>query len=251
MTQQPRTVKLDSLDDPITTPRKGIFTTRAPNPTTSVIPAAPAVQSKRVESRTLEDLSAHVKPGQKALVCIDIDNTLLARTVVGNLKTGKQIKTAINPDTTGIIQRLRQSAPDAKIVILSAGDIESTREKLRLVGLSERELDAVIVVDIVNGPFEVKSAGIYEYLAATGFDPQHICLIDDEENVHDEIKETCEVLQKPLTSLVFNGHEECTLRVQYQNQVNIFGYKYSFEQFKLDKLKEQGKSAGDYWRDNE
>ncbi|WP_257287109.1 DUF2608 domain-containing protein [Endozoicomonas sp. SESOKO2] len=200
-------------------------------------------ESKRLEkSENIGEVLAHIKPGEPVVVCFDLDETLIAKDIVAG---GRQERRMVNPDTAKIIQDIRTKAGpgNAKIILLTANEEDSLREKLEKTQLDRHLFDDAITIKVQTGPLKTKGQGLHHYLDTSGHPAQHVVMVDDVQGMLDSVEKAADQRGIPYTTFHFYGAKPMTYRVDFAAIKDTFmsedgeGPDISFERFtELQKL---------------
>nr|WP_306671200.1 DUF2608 domain-containing protein [Endozoicomonas sp. SESOKO2] len=151
----------------------------------------------------------------------------------------------VNPDTAKIIQDIRTKAGpgNAKIILLTANEEDSLREKLEKTQLDRHLFDDAITIKVQTGPLKTKGQGLHHYLDTSGHPAQHVVMVDDVQGMLDSVEKAADQRGIPYTTFHFYGAKPMTYRVDFAAIKDTFmsedgeGPDISFERFtELQKL---------------
>ena len=209
-------------------------------------------ESRRLErSQNIREVLAHIKPGEPVVVCFDLDDTLIAKDVVAG---GRQERCVVNPDTAKIIQDIRTKAGsgNAKIILLTANEEDSLREKLEKTKLDRNLFDDAITVKVQTGPWKTKGQGLHHYLDKSQHPAQHIVMVDDVQGMLESVEKAADQRGIPYTTFHFYGAKPMIYRVDFAANKDTFmsemgeGPDISFERFiELQKLSDDNGWSSD------
>ncbi|WP_062266840.1 HAD family hydrolase [Endozoicomonas arenosclerae] len=212
---------------------------KAPEEVQAVPEPVAVRESRRVEkSQNIREVLTHIKPGEPVVVCFDLDETLIAKDVV---EGGRHQRRVVNPDTAKIIQDIRTKAGpgNAKIILLTANDEDSLREKLEITKLDRNLFDDAITIKVQTGPLKTKGQGLHHYLDKSQHPAQHIVMVDDVQGMLESVEMAADQRKIPYTTLHFYGAKPMVYRVDFANTHDQFP-EVSFQRFiELQQLAEE------------
>ncbi|CAM3587443.1 HAD family hydrolase [Parendozoicomonas haliclonae] len=167
--------------------------------------------------QTIAELPEMVTPGTAPLVIFDLDETLVSRDVIN----GDVQRTVINPQTKDILRQIGTKCPDARIIVMTKGDEESTAEKLKAGQLNDNGLFDDIV--ILKGNENNKGDRLKAYLRDKRLNPDEVFFADDMEGFLEQVEGACEDLQIPCQTFQFTG----ALPMSYRCNAHAMGLSIS------------------------
>ncbi|MGB0893277.1 MAG: hypothetical protein ACPGUD_02630 [Parashewanella sp.] len=235
---------------------------KMPTPSKTQVHAA---QKKEFETQVRDmgavvDLNAmhkHLQPNAKTLCIVDVDDTLISRTVKqkyrGNVPLyGRCVDDAVHfaaniADVKGWIDRIRVICPDSRVVVVSNSTAESLDEKFALTGIKHAWFDFIdckpsVTKGTCAGDKELR---INQYCQRSGFKPDQICCIDDEISHFDKIKSIATIMEVPVCTLLHyigatpHQHSVFALNQVYDNEGSsldrLLGLLSTHEPYKSEK----------------
>ncbi|WP_419834530.1 DUF2608 domain-containing protein [Endozoicomonas atrinae] len=154
-----------------------------------------AGRAQQVDS--IDMLNGYVQYGYNTLVILDVDETIIATDIIN----GKKQKVLVEAKTPRVIRKIRQDAPDARIILLTKASKKDTKEKLKNAGLDPDMFDSI---ESASG---TKGASLKQYVDKNFQETRHICFIDDTLENLESVESACKDLGIHCNTFLFTGAE--------------------------------------------
>ncbi|MBO9495996.1 HAD family hydrolase [Thalassotalea sp. G20_0] len=163
------------------------------------------IQDREYNVKSIAAVIDYVTPGYHPLVMFNVDQTLVTLDFVyGQLK-----RVAVENDIERTLQRIRQKAPDAHIIVLTRATATAAREKLQKANIDERLFDSIESVADKQG---TEGSVMEQYIEKMPERPAQVCFVGNTVEMLANVEFTCKNLQIHYNTFHYTGAEEIAQR---------------------------------------
>ena len=151
-----------------------------------------------------------ISTGQQALVCISLEDVLIAEDIG---QSGIPGLFRVGEGCADKLAAIVGDIKDAKIAIVTRDDVATARQKLQWLGIAEDNPIMTNIIQVGTQQLPTDAHAVWEGLRKIQPSSQHICFLSADPQARQSVRAYCDQEQLPCSTVEFTGSREMKARV--------------------------------------